>query len=219
VHRLLHWLQTLLPRSDTSTSYVTATTSTSIVFYVRIRTTDPLRQSEILTNVIQKRQSLASFGNQPPVLEATSHPYAIVISQDCDLEQDFRARKSETPVDKNAADKTIPNVLLLEALPVTELLSKVGGSDIRKRVRNNKDERYHVLQKIESADDAEGTGLDSLGVDFKRFFTIPTDELYLQLKSNAKRHACLASPYLEHLARRFADFQSRVALPADHKID
>jgi len=178
-----------------------------------------LRQTEILTDIVQKRQSLTSFGTEPPVLEAIRHPYAIVISQDCDLEQDFRARKPVTPVDKNAPDKTIPNVLLLEAVSAIELLGKVSGSDIRKRVRNNKDERYHVLQKVESADDAEGTGLPSLGVDFKRFFTVPTDELYMQLRSNAKRHACLASPYLEHLARRFADFQSRVALPADHKID
>jgi len=150
-------------------------------------------------------------------MEEIRHPQAVVITQDCDLEQDFKARQAASS--KNAADKLIPNILLLEAISATELLAGLSGSDIRKRVRQNKDERYHVFQKVEASDDSEGAGLPSLGADFKRYFTVPTDELYAQLASNAKRRTCLFSPYMEHLAKRFADFQSRVALPKDHKID
>jgi hypothetical protein len=225
VSRLFQWIQNLfserptVPQSGSTGSHTLATTPTVIAVYVRIQATDPLRQSEILTDVIQKRQSLQSLGTEKPVLEEIRHPYAIVATQDCDLEQDFNARKSQPSTDKSVADKLIPNVLLLEAISVTELLANLSGSDIRKRVRQNKDERYHVLQKVEARDDAEGAGLPSLGVDFKRFFTVPTDELYVQLRSNAKRRTCLASSYLEHLSNRFAAFQSRVALPVEHKID
>lgn len=220
--RLPEWLHWLVPQSRTGTPNTPVAASPSVSVYVRISSTDPLRQSEILTGVLQKRQSLESFGTEKPVLDEMRHPYAIVITQDCDLEQDFNARKpssAETTIEKTVSDKLIPNVLLLEAISVTDLLAKVGGKDIRKRVGNNKDERYQVLQKVEPADDTEGVGLPALGVDFKRFFTIPTDELYFQLDSNAKRRTRLASPYLEHLAKRFADFQGRVALPAEHNID
>ena len=220
--RLPQWLRSLVPQSSTAIPHAVVAASTSVSVYVRISSTDPLRQSEILTVILQKRQSLQSFGTEKPVLEEIRHPYAIVITQDCDLEQDFRARKAasaETTTEKSMSDKLIPNVLLLEAISVIELLGKVSGKDIRKRIGNNKDERYQVLQKVEPTDDAEGVGVPALGVDFKRMFTVPTDELYLQLGSNAKRRSYLASPYLEHLAKRFADFQGRVALPEEHKID
>jgi hypothetical protein len=219
VGRLLQWLQNLVPRFGSVTPL--AIPATAVAIYVRTQATDPLRQSEILTDVVQRRQSLQSLDAEKPVLENISHPLAVVITQDCDLEQDFRARQSnpsnETAIEKKVSDKLLPNILLLEAISATELLGKVSG-DIRKRVRQNKDERYHVLQEIPPEHDAQSNGLPALGVDFKRVFTIPTDELYVQLTSNAKRRTCLSSPYLEHLAKRFADFQSRVALPQDHQI-
>lgn len=226
MRRLLQWIEGVLPRrtvAPQSTSIATVGTSSSIAVYIRIQASDPLRQTEILTNVVQKRQSIRSLGGKTPVLEEIRHPYAIVITQDCDLEQDFKARNAESAkestTDKSATDKLLPNILLLEAISTIELLGKVSGKDIRKRVRQNQDERYHVLQKIEPGEDAEGAGLPSLGVDFKRVFTVPTDELYAQLKSNAKRHSWLATPYLEHLAKRFANFQCRIALPKEHEIE
>jgi hypothetical protein len=40
--------------------------------------------------------------------------------------------------------------------------------DMWQRVRQNKDERYHFLQRIESGEDARGEGLAELSIDFKR---------------------------------------------------
>jgi hypothetical protein len=218
VRGLVHWIKSLFKTGGIVSPSRTPIPSNLTVIYVKVEVDGPLRQSEILTNVVQQRQSLRTFGAAIPELQAIRHPYAIVITQDCDLEQDFKARRAGS-TEPTATDKLIPNVLLLEAITVTDLLPRLSGNDIRRRVRQNKDERYHVLEKVETAHDVEGIGLPALGADFKRYFTVPTDELYAQLNSNAKRRTCLASPYLEHLTKRFADFQSRVALPKEHKID
>ena len=72
-------------------------------------------------------------------------------------------------------------------------------------------------EKIAPADDSQNIGLPELGIDFKRHFTIPTDEMYKRLQiGEAKIRCMLMSPYLEHLSCRFAYFLSRIALPAEH---
>jgi hypothetical protein len=56
-----------------------------------------------------------------------------------------------------------------------------------------------------------------MGIDFKRYFTIPADETYRRVElGEAQRRCVLQSPYLEHLSSRFAYYLSRVALPLDH---
>ena len=91
------------------------------------------------------------------------------------------------------------------------------GSKAWARIQANKDERYHFLQKAEAIDDVRGEGLPELGIDFKRYFTIPTEEVYWRVhQKEAQRRCVLQSPYLEHLSSRFAYFLSRVALLEDH---
>ncbi len=86
-----------------------------------------------------------------------------------------------------------------------------------KRVRNNKDERYHFLERAPADCDAQGEGIQELGIDFKRYFTLPTDEVYRWIEMGViKRRSTLRTPYAEHLSSRFAYFLSRIALPHDH---
>jgi hypothetical protein len=60
-------------------------------------------------------------------------------------------------------------------------------------------------------------GLPELAIDFKRYFTVPTDEVYRRIElGEARRRCLLISPYLEHLSSRYAYFLSRIALPVDH---
>jgi hypothetical protein len=137
----------------------------------------------------------------------------MILTQDCDLEQDFRARAGQT-----GADKLIPSILFSEVVTAEELRGSAGiNSTIWPRVRMNKDERYHFLQKVEQVDDAFGQGLPELGIDFKRYFTLQTGEVYRRIElGEAQRRCALVNPYLEHLTSRFAYFLSRVALPQDH---
>jgi hypothetical protein len=83
-------------------------------------------------------------------------------------------------------------------------------------VESNSNERFHVLPAVTVECDTLGQGLPSLGIDFKRYFTIRTDELYARLEVEARRRCYLHSAYGDHLSVRFSYFQMRVALPEEY---
>lgn len=174
---------------------------------------DSLRQGEILSNVIRIQLDLKFLGMQEHRVEPVEHGYAVVLTQDCHLEQDFKARQG-----LNKPDKLLPNVFFCHVATAQQLRGAAGiTTDIWRRISQNKDERYHFLQKIGAVLDALQKGLPELGIDFKHYFTIPTDEIYRRIEmGEAKRRCVLISPYLEHFSSRFAYFLSRVALPEDH---
>jgi hypothetical protein len=133
----------------------------------------------------------------------------IVVSQSCDLEWDFDARQSND----REPDKILPSVMLCEALTAHEVKSRknlkgdvINNSKLWDPLKKNKDERFHFFEEVPSFEDTLGEGLPELVVDFKRYFSMPTSELYWKLKP----------PYLEHFATRFFQFQSRVATPRQH---
>jgi hypothetical protein len=173
---------------------------------------DGLRQGEILTNLIRPRLNLASVGDSR-VVDFDRQPFTIVLTQDCDLDQDFRIRRQGA-----INDKILPTLFFCEAFTAEELFGRLDRNrKLWERIPKNKDERYHFLQKVDAARDAENAGLPELGIDFKRYFTLPTDEVYRRIElGEAKRRCVMVSPYLEHLSGRFAYFLSRVALPIDH---
>jgi len=219
MHLLRHiarWLADQLLRfSDSKPAPVSSLGATSgsplddlsAVIYVLPITSGPLRQGEILSDVCERRQTLASLTSDSPQIEEIRHPFCIIASQDCDLEQDNEVRQGR----KSGNDKLIPNVLILQAVTKDELLVALApGGEIRKRVLKNREDRYQILERIEATCDFQRLGLPSLGVDFKRYFTVPTDELYAQLNREAKRRTQLNSNYLEHFNQRFAGYLSRV---------
>jgi hypothetical protein len=178
----------------------------------------PFRQGEILSNVLRIRLDLQTMGTATEGILLVTHVYAIVLTQDCDLEQDFRVRYSGGALDRSDLSRQIPNVLLGNVTTAEELKTsnKLQG-DLWRRVPQNKDERYHFLQAVEPGCDAQSQGLPEMAIDFKRYFTVPTDELYQRVERQETQRRCgLKSPYLEHLSGRFAFFLSRVALPEDH---
>lgn len=174
----------------------------------------PLRQGEILTDLEQFRLNVASLATGMATGKPFKHPFAMVLTQDCDLEQDYRVRSQGKD-----SDKLLPGVLFCELATAKELYGQIRQINPKfwDRIKINKDERYHFLQKIEAADDALKEGLPELAIDFKRYFTLPTEEIYRRIEiGEAKRRCVLVSPYLEHLSSRFAYFLSRVALPIDY---
>jgi hypothetical protein len=173
-----------------------------------------LAQGEIISNLPYAHIDALSLENPPLRISPLVHPLAVTISQGCDLEQDFHARRGTVN-----ADKAIPSVLFCEVIAASQLRGLLPrDSKIWARVSQNNDERYHFFQEIRQDFDAAGDGLGELGVDFKRYFTIPTDEVYYRIRTGeAKRRCYLVSPYLEHFCRRFANYISRVALPTPHQ--
>jgi hypothetical protein len=171
-----------------------------------------LRQGEILTNLVQVCLQPDTLFSGAPVLDPMIHPFAIVMSQDCDLDQDFKARQGQ-----GSDEKKLPNVLFCEVITAEQLRGFEGiNSTIWARVKINKDERYQFLQRVASAEDSLGEGLPELGIDFKRCFTLPTNEVYLRIEVDTNRRCRLVSPFLEHFCARFAHYLCRVALPQEH---
>jgi len=179
-----------------------------------------LRQGEILTDVItfHVRNARLYQDDGEYAIEAETHPYALVLTQDCDLDWDFKAR-AEYPEDRRGDNKCqaklVPNVLLCDLFTSDALRPRIAGGDIFKRVRGNQDERYHCLPAISLTEDLAGEGLPELIADFKRIFSVLTDELYGYLAQGARRRAFLQSPHLQHLSTRFGYYCLRVALPDD----
>jgi hypothetical protein len=157
-----------------------------------------LCQGEILSDLVQTHLEIACVGITGPIrVSQKHHPFAIIMSQGCDLDLDFKARSGQVK-----EDKLLPNVLFCEVFTAAVLKGSGGmNSQIWGRVQRNKDERYQFLQKVEPIYDAVDLGLPEIGIDFKR---------------TARRRCRLLSPFLEHLSTRFAHYLCRVALPFEH---
>lgn len=63
--------------------------------YVPCLLDEPLRQGEILSSLIQHKLNINSLSSSRPILDPIAHPFAIVVSQDCDLDWDYKARHEE----------------------------------------------------------------------------------------------------------------------------
>ena len=187
--------------------------STPTSIYRRALSTGALRQGEIVSNLIQARIRLETIGAEELVVDETEHEYAVVVSQDCDLDWDWNARKN---VDKSA--KFLSSVLFCEAKPADELAHGHGyGRKERDKLKQNRDERYQFLQEVERELDLLESGVPELVVDFKRYFSLPVDEVYARLEIRELKRRCLFNdPYLQHLISRFCYYQCRVALPEQH---
>ena len=184
----------------------------------------PLRQGEIITGLTQVRLKLSPDGGAPTTdreIVEQLHPFVLVVSQDCELDWDFKAR-NRTKIDGKEVEqhRRIPNILFCEVVTAEQLRgSNAVNSTIWSQIKINRNERYHFLEEVPPASDRQASGLPELGVDFKRFFTIPTDEVYARVAGEAARRCRLISPYLEHFSGRFFFFQSRVALPKEHESE
>ncbi|MCY4466814.1 MAG: hypothetical protein OXE46_14885 [Chloroflexi bacterium] len=180
-----------------------------------------MRQGELLSNVVQLFVELHTIAQESPRAIRRNHAFAYVLSQDCDLDWDFNSRTKP-----DARDRTIPSILLCEAMPAISAARQIIAVDgskntdksrIWRRVKQNKDERYQFFSKVESSLDLQEQGIDELVIDFKRYFSVPTGELYKRIELGETHRRCrLRSPYLEHLSSRFAFYLSRVALPEDY---
>lgn len=183
---------------------------------------EPLRQGEILASILEIR--LASglwIDGAEASFEAVTHPLAIVLSQDCDLTQDFNvreiARQNGQELDLGS-DKLLPSTLFCDLEDAEDFLSTAQlNSKEKKRIRQNREERYQYLRTVPASNDSIGAGLPALAVDFKHYFAVPTSDVYAQLKTGLVRRCRLANPYLEHFSARFSNYLSRVALPEDNE--
>lgn len=173
-----------------------------------------LEQGEVLADV--RSFSLREIREDDiPVGDMRTFSYAVIVTQDCDLEQDHTARFPQGGRDV-APDKLLFGVTLCGAYE--DKLVKAGlhrgqakkfGRSEWKAVIKNQDPRYQFLGFVPGAGKI-------LVVDFKDYFMAPCGFLYNEVNSkNVSRVAQMDSPYKEHLLQRFAWYLMRVGLPVD----
>lgn len=144
-------------------------------------------------------------------------PLAIVLTQDCDLQQDYTDRFSRRKVSNQ--DKRLFSVLVAPLYNVEHFYSGEHLSDLGLKMqlvnkkktqgdflRNNQTPRCHFLQFGEDV-----PIVDSV-IDFKHYFSVSVE--YLKKKKNRKDWVCKISDlFREDISQRFAAFLSRIGLP------
>lgn len=142
-------------------------------------------------------------------------PYVVILTQDCDLQQDckFRNMKVTTSQDKLLLSVIVAPLYNSEHVFLGEHLSKLGlkVEPIKKNktpganIRSNQNPRY---QYIEFSDDIQiPTGI----IDFKHYFTVNINYLNDIRDHNWVCQVC--ELYRESISQRFAYYLSRIGLP------
>lgn len=170
---------------------------------------DILRNVELIENVTER----------DGVMEVSKilFPFAVVLTQDCDLEQEYNQRwrrNSKAGTD----DKWLLSVLVAPLYIAAQCFAGTHLHDIGRKmqvinetkspgksVKNNTNPRYHYL---EFRDDMN---LNPMLVDFKHYFAISTE--YARDVKRSNFVGTIGALYREDLSQRFASFLSRVGLP------
>lgn len=181
-----------------------------------------LQQGDILRGVSFQYVSPDEQGRY-----AFPFPYAVILSQACDLEQHFvqsktnaaAVRGTEGAVEK--FDKILDTILVCPAFPSEAFLT---GTHIEGRVMNSFDSpkgQTRMREKLVSNDPmsryhylpAMVTVFPELVIDFKRFHTVPVEILLEEYETTYL--ASLRELFRERLSQRFSNYLSRIGLPGD----
>lgn len=182
-------------------------------WYEKDASSQRIRQGDIISSVEYLFKKEVSEENREERLHYVSLPYVVVITQDCDLEQDFKERteKKGTTNDKHIQSVIIcPGYLSASLktgdhlLDVDMKMSGKGGQEW-KNITSNNHKRYHRLPPS-----TDGSIPDII-LDFKHAYNISRDDIYNLYKKNYI--SSLKSPYREDVSQRFSNYISRIALP------
>lgn len=147
------------------------------------------------------------------------YPYVVILSQECDLTQDFSERfRSESGSINH--DKLIHGVIVApmynyEHFRTGQHYSNLGyvmaidynnqGKTPAKTLKQNNNPRYHYMEFDSSIPIVNSV------IDFKHFFTV--DIAYLYRIKNDNYVCSMDTLFRERLSQRFANFLSRIGLP------
>lgn len=145
-------------------------------------------------------------------------PLVLVLTQDCDLQQDYDYRLNEES--SSSQDKYLLSVLVVPLYNIEHFydgnhLSEIGlkmapfprKSDAtdNKRLKQNEIPRFHYLEFPEDSE------LVSSVLDFKQYFAV--DIKYLNTISKSNFVCKISELYREDISHRFSSFLSRIGLP------
>ena len=167
---------------------------------------DVIRDVEMIEHATQKAG----------VLEVSKvvFPLAIILTQDCDLEQDHKFRNGE----ESSQDKWLISILVAPIYNVEHVYQGEHLSDLKMTMEpiskkktpgaylvQNQRPRYHYLSFPSDVSIADSV------IDFKHYFSVNGATLSTLHKS---QFVCrLDSLYREEVSQRFCSFLGRIGLP------
>ncbi len=184
-----------------------------------LKNPNPIRpcQGDIYSNVeyyIPYKVNNDEEGGEYPELESIQYNYCVILSQECDLEQDYKVRTCEKII---SHDKLLPSIIIAPAYLAEQLRSGDHLQSLeykmdkinRERwsvIIKNKNDRYHYLEK-----DLD-LNIPEMVIDFKHIITIPTEFFYKNIQPKMYT-ASLPYLYREFLSQRYCNFLSRIGIP------
>jgi len=180
------------------------------------QTSERIRQGDIYKHIEYIEYAVEAEG----IVEISiiDFPLVIVLSQDCDLQQDYKFRYEEPK--PQTQDKYLLSVLVAPLYNVEhfyngEHLSELGltmetferkeRKTANRNLKSNEIPRYHYL------DFPDNIPIVPSVIDFKHYFS--ANVLYLK-KLKPTNFVCKVSElYREDISLRFANFLSRIGLP------
>lgn len=138
--------------------------------------------------------------------------YAVVMTQDCDLESDFRNRSEKSPVKH---DKYLQSILLCPAYPGEYFKSGTHLEDLNLQMEKWNSSAYSSIKKqthsrFHYLEGSQNDQVQDLVIDFKHYYTLPRDILYLY---EDKYLISLNALFRECLSQRFSNYLCRIGLP------
>ena len=141
-----------------------------------------LRQGEILGDIWIHRPlypPIENPENTPINIHSPYHKLMIVMSADCDLEQDFNRRfpepQSQAQYQSVNVDDThpslIPDILFCDIYEEADIRPRIAGTDIWKQIRKTQNERYHRFELANVGNPAQRE-LPTLYLDFKKSLSL-----------------------------------------------
>jgi len=177
-------------------------------------TTPRFCQGDILRDISTVVWAKETEGGSGVEIEERKLPYAVVLTQDCDLEQDYASRSDLTLPNH---DKYLQSILICPAYQAAQLrkgthLESLGlrmqniSSDPWRQVAQNNNYRYHYLEEYLDFQ------IPDLVIDFKHYLTIPREILY-SLDRKIHYLGALSELFREDLSIRYSQYLSRIGLP------
>jgi len=149
----------------------------------------------------------------------TTHGYAVVLTQECDLSEDWRNYRAIRDEGKKSHDKLLRHVILAPCYPFARFLkgehikdrtmsTHWNASDTtREAIMANNHKRFHFLKR------QPDVNLVNLVIDFKHYFSVERDAFYEAIGKGNLYVTSLDSLFREDLSQRFAYYLARIGLP------
>ena len=152
-------------------------------------------------------------------------PYAVALSQECDLLQDHKSRltlkeSAVVPPDFKH-DKLLPTILLCPGYQASSLHTGDHLKGLGRKMENYNSRQWSLIQQNNNARYHYLVGwpdlqVPELVVDFKHFFVMQTELMINHYGHEAHYVARLGHLYREDLSHRFAAYLARIGLPVSH---